>query len=86
MPTHRRPSDDNGPQTAPALPGRPRTAARVRLVGEDGNAFAILARVRRAMKDADVPRETVDAFRREATSGDYSHLLATVMEYCEVVN
>jgi hypothetical protein len=31
-------------------------AVYVRLVGEDGNAFAILARCRRAMLDAELPR------------------------------
>ncbi len=64
----------------------PRTEAQVRLVGEDGNAFAILGRVRRAMLAAGVPRDVMNEFRREATSGDYTHLLATVMEYCEVVD
>lgn len=62
----------------------PRTEAVVRLVGEDGNAFAILGRVRRAMQDAGVSKEVMQEFRREATSGDYTHLLATVMEFCEV--
>lgn len=52
----------------------------VPLVGEDGNAFAILGRVITAMRRAGCTKEEIDAFKTEATSGDYDHLLATVME------
>lgn len=52
----------------------------VRLVGEDGNAFAIIGRVQRAMSRAGISKEDIDAFRKEATSGDYNKLLRTVME------
>jgi hypothetical protein len=41
----------------------------VRLVGTDGNAFAILGRVRRALTDADVSEDDQAAFTAEATSG-----------------
>ena len=51
----------------------------VALVGEDGNAFAILGRVSKALRRAKVPKAEIDAFMAEATSGDYYHLLATVM-------
>ena len=57
---------------------------KVKLAGEDGNAFAILARVDRAMRDAGIDKEERDAFRDEATSGDYNNLLATVMNWVEV--
>ncbi len=57
------------------------TGVRVRLVGEDGNAFAIMGRVRQAMKRARVPRETIDAYTAEATSGDYYNLLKVTLEY-----
>jgi hypothetical protein len=48
---------------------------KVRLVGEDGNAFAILGRVKNAMRKARVPKEEIDAFMAEATAGDYDGLL-----------
>jgi hypothetical protein len=51
----------------------------VNLVGEDGNAFSILGRVRRAMHDADVAQEDIDAYHQEATSGDYNYLLEVTM-------
>lgn len=56
----------------------------VTLVGEDGNAFAILGKVRKALKRAGVPADEVDAFTSEATAGDYDHLLQTVMRWVEV--
>ncbi len=56
----------------------------VKLVGEDGNAFAILGRVMRAMKLAGLPKEVQDAYFTEATSGDYDHLLQTTMKWVKV--
>lgn len=50
----------------------------------DGNAFAILARVRTAFREAGRMSEW-DAFREELTAGDYNHLLATIGTRCEVV-
>jgi hypothetical protein len=57
---------------------------RVKLVGEDGNAFNILGRVARAMRKAGVNKAERDLFMQEATSGDYNHLLATVMRWVDV--
>jgi hypothetical protein len=53
------------------------------LVGEDGNAFSILGRARRALRLAGRGDEWA-AFEAEATNGNYDHLLATVMEWFEV--
>lgn len=53
----------------------------VKLVGEDGNAFSIIGRVLRAMRRGKVPKEDIDAFKKEATSGDYDNLLVTAMKY-----
>lgn len=53
----------------------------VKLVGEDGNAFAILGRVMRAMKLANVSPELIEQYRVEATSGDYNNLLVTTMKW-----
>ena len=38
---------------------------RVNLVGEDGNAFAILGRVQNSMRRAGVPKEEIDKFIAE---------------------
>ncbi len=56
----------------------------VRLVGEDANAFAILGRVLRAMRAAGLPPDEITTFREEATAGDYSALLATVVRWVDV--
>ena len=58
---------------------------RVRLVGEDGNAYAILGRCNRAARKAGWSKERQDAFVAKATSGDYDNLLRTVMENFEDV-
>jgi hypothetical protein len=56
---------------------------KVKLVGEDGNAFAILGAVSRALKRAG-HADAAEEFYAEATSGDYDHLLATATRYVEV--
>lgn len=61
----------------------PFTDAVVQLTGEDGNAFAILGRVKRAIMRSNHP-ELAEAFIKEATAGDYDHLLCTCMLYVTV--
>ena len=51
----------------------------VTLIGEDENAFAIVERVQRALREAGVLTAEVKAFTVEACSGDYYHLLETVL-------
>jgi hypothetical protein len=55
----------------------------VEMVDEDGNAFAILGRVQRALREAGVPNAEIKAFVAEATAGDYDHLLQTVIRTVE---
>ena len=57
-----------------------KTDIKVKLVGEDGNAFAILGRCRQALARAR-RLNLWNEFHKEATSGDYNHLLATVCDY-----
>jgi hypothetical protein len=61
----------------------PKTNVCVPLVGHDGNAFAILGRVAHALKQSG-HADLADEFLKEAKSGDYNHLLCTVMDYVEV--
>ena len=56
----------------------------VELVGQDGNAFAIMGAVSKALKRADVPKDEVDECLKEMTSGDYDHLLQTAMRWVNV--
>lgn len=55
----------------------------VQLVGNDGNAFAILGAVRKALRKANVPIAEVEEFFDEATTGDYDHLLATCLRWVD---
>lgn len=56
----------------------------VKLVGEDGNAFAIMGRVMAALKSAGVPKEEIDKYYAQSTSGDYDNLLRTATEWVSV--
>lgn len=56
----------------------------VKLVGEDGNAYAILGRVRQALQRGKVPKEEIDLFLQEAMSGDYDELLQTCLKWVDV--
>ena len=47
----------------------------------DGNVFAMMAAVTRALRQAE--QDTVLEYRKRAMSGDYAHLLAVSMEYVE---
>lgn len=68
---------------ATADPTLPLTDAVVTLIDNDGNAFAILGRVRRAIAHSNHP-ELADPFMHEATLGDYDHLLMTCIRYVAI--
>ena len=55
----------------------------VQLAGVDGNAFSILGRAQQALRRGDVPEGQVKEFMAEAISGDYDHLLATVIKWVD---
>jgi hypothetical protein len=57
---------------------------QVQLVGEDGNAFAIMGRVASALKSAGVPQSEIDEYYEESTSGDYDNLLRTAVKWVAV--
>jgi len=55
----------------------------VQLSGEDGNAFAILGRTTRALRQHGLDQDEIDQYYAEATSGDYDHLLQTTMAWVD---
>ncbi len=70
--------------TAPTDPDEVRYPdVEVQLTGQDGNAFAVLGAVRKALVDAG-HEDQVEAFLAQATSGDYDHLLGTCMRWVNV--
>lgn len=56
----------------------------VTLTGSDGNAFAILGKVRRALRNAGISSAEIQAYVDEAWSEDYDHLLQVTMETVNV--
>ena len=56
----------------------------VKLVGEDGNAMAIMAKVSRALRNAGATREEVNEYMDESMSGDYDNLLRVAMTWVEI--
>lgn len=58
----------------------PLTDVVVKLIGENGNAHAIMGRVSEELRRAG-HGDLVDEYVEEATSGDYNHLLLTTSRY-----
>jgi hypothetical protein len=54
---------------------------KVQMVGRDGNAFSIIGRVTKALRNARVPVEERKKFQAEATKTDYNNVLQTVMRW-----
>lgn len=50
------------------------------LIGQDGNAYALLAHFKRQAKRAGWTTEAIEKTIKEATSGDYNHLLSTLID------
>ena len=63
---------------------------KVQLSGADGNAFMIIGAANKAIarfnREQTDPKDMVDKdeFQKEAMSGDYDHVIQTIMKYCDV--
>lgn len=55
------------------------------LSGPEGNAFAVMGNVQRAMRAAGKSHEEVEAYMNEAMSGDYNNLLSVTRKTVSVV-
>jgi|TARA_B100001964_G_C14118493_1_gene547233 hypothetical protein len=62
----------------------PKYDIEVELVGHDGNAFAIMGKVKNALKRNGASSEDIDEYMKESMSGDYDNLLRTAMEWVNV--
>jgi hypothetical protein len=56
----------------------------VQLTGQDGNAFAIMAKVSGALRKESVPESEVEEYLAESMEGDYDNLLRTAMNWVNV--
>lgn len=73
---------DQYADTDPERPLHPEAVAQLSQC--DGNALAIIGRVRLALRRAGVPADEINRFQSEATSGDYDNLLQTAMRWVTV--
>lgn len=62
-----------------------REIPQVKLTGTDGNAFAIMGKVRQAMHAANWTPEEMASAMDEMMSGDYDHLLMVACDFCDVL-
>lgn len=62
----------------------PRYEVEVALTENDGNAFSIMAQVRKALKRAGATPEEISEYATESMSGDYDNLLRVAMKWVEV--
>lgn len=56
---------------------------KLELIGLDGNAFALMGAFQRQARREGWSKDEIDAVINECMSGDYNHLLATLLEHTE---
>ena len=57
----------------------------VQLTGNDGNAFAVMGEVKRALKRAKVSADEISEYTKQSMSGDYDNLLRVAMSWVTVL-
>jgi hypothetical protein len=62
----------------------PRYDVKVKLSGNDGNAFSVMGAVQSALKKAGASKEELDQYVSDSMSGDYDNLLRVAMEWVKV--
>lgn len=58
---------------------------KIKLIGKNGNAFSILAKVNKKLEKHNVPQQDRDLFLKQAMSGDYNNLLRVCMNWFTIV-
>lgn len=61
----------------------PLTDIKCQLIGTNGNAFALIGKVRNALHRGG-RSDLIEDFTREAMSGDYENVIATCLKYVDV--
>lgn len=62
----------------------PKYDVEVQLTGNDSNAFAVMAQVTRALRNAGATPDELSQYQEESMSGDYDNLLRVAMKWVEV--
>jgi hypothetical protein len=55
-----------------------------KIIGQDGNAFNLLGIVQQDLRRGGATKEQRDEFLKECISGDYDHLLQTIIKWVNV--
>jgi hypothetical protein len=61
----------------------PKTKVKVKLIGQEGNAFFILGCVKKELTKHGY-KDLAEEYFNEAIKGDYGHLLSVTMDYVEI--
>lgn len=56
----------------------------VRFMGQPRQPFPILAAVRAALRESEIPASEIAAFTAEATSGDFDHLMTVAHRWVNI--
>jgi hypothetical protein len=62
----------------------PKYEVEVQLSGNDGNAYAIMSSVKKALTKAGATPAEIDQYLKDSMSGDYDNLLRVAMDWVEV--
>jgi hypothetical protein len=62
----------------------PKYDVKVKLSGNDGNAFAVMGAVKSALKKAGASKDELDQYLSDSMSGDYDNLLRVAMDWVVV--
>lgn len=65
------------------MPETIKKKVKLKLVGIDGNAFAIMGAFARQAKREKWTEDEINAVLTEAKKGDYHHLVGTIMDHCK---
>ena len=57
---------------------------KVKLSGNDGNAFAIMGAVKTALKKAGATKEEIAEYLKDSMAGDYDNLLQVAMSWVAI--
>lgn len=60
------------------------TKPRVKLIGEDGNVFNVIARVSKALRNSDQPLREKEFQNAAFNAQSYDEVLQLAMRYCDV--
>ena len=56
----------------------------VQITGNDGNAYAIMSSIQKAMRRAEIPQHEIEQYLNQSMSGGYDNLLRVAMNWVTV--